>query len=141
MFFLELKGNPNFEGILNWIPQILHYSSQEWTKKFLNHKVLCEEKKDWIVTKEENHSYRKKFQAKSDKKQKISFCTPVRKFQKTWTSATKQNRFNKKKTKKKLLRKDTLRVSKAVIRKYCVKKVSLKILPPVYLHIIKTDIR
>ena len=43
-----------------------------------------------------------------------------------------------KETKKKLLRKDTLRVSEAVI-KCCVKKVSLKILP-VYLHIIETDV-
>ena len=79
MFFLELKGNPNFQGILNWILQILHYSSQEWTKMFLNHKVLGEEKKDWIVT-------------------------PVRKSQKTSTSTTKQNRFiqkNKKKASKK----------------------------------------
>ena len=46
-----------------------------------------------------------------------------------------------KETKKKLLRKDTLRVSEAVIQRSCVKKVSLKILPPVYLHIIEIDIR
>ena len=84
--------------------------------------------------------YWKKFHAKSDKKQKTFFCTPVRKFQKTSTSATKQNIFIQK-NKKKLLRKDTLRVSQAVIRKCCIKKVSLKILPPVYLHIIETDIR
>ena len=46
--------------------------------------------------------------------------------------------------KKKLLRKDTLRISEAVIRKCCIKKVSLTPLPglsPVYLHIIETDIR
>ena len=70
------------------------------------------------------------------------FWAPVRKFQKTSTSVTKQNRFIKKNNKKKkLLRKDTLRVSEAVIRKCCVTKVSLKILPHVYLHIIETDIR
>ena len=46
-----------------------------------------------------------------------------------------------KKQKKKLLRKDTLRVLEGVIQRCCVKKVSLKILPPVYLHIIKIDIR
>ena len=45
-----------------------------------------------------------------------------------------------KEIKKKLLRKDTLRVLEAVIRNCCVKKVSVKILPPVYLHIIETDI-
>ena len=46
----ELKGNPNFHGILNWILQILHYSTQEWTKMFPNHKVPGEEKKYGIVT-------------------------------------------------------------------------------------------
>ena len=46
-----------------------------------------------------------------------------------------------KETKKKLLRKDTLRVSEAVIQRSCVKKVSLKILRPVYLHIIEIDNR
>ena len=45
-----------------------------------------------------------------------------------------------KKTKKKASKKDTLRVSEAVIRKPCV-KVSLNILPPVYLHITETGIR
>ena len=45
-----------------------------------------------------------------------------------------------KETKKKLLRKDALRVSEAVIQKCCVKKVSLKILPPLYLRIVETDI-
>ena len=45
-----------------------------------------------------------------------------------------------KETKTKLLRKDTLRVIEADIRRCCVKKVPLEILPPVYLHIIKTDI-
>ena len=45
MSFLELKGKPNFQGLSNWILQILHYSSQEWTKIFSNHKVLGEEKK------------------------------------------------------------------------------------------------
>ena len=54
------------------------------------------------------------------------FWAPVRKFQKTSTSVTNQNRFIKKKNKKKLLRKDTLWVSEAVIRKFCVKKCDLK---------------
>ena len=85
MFLLKLKGNPNFQGILNRILQILHYSSQEWTKMFPNHKALGEEKKDLIVTQEENHSYWKKFHGKSDKKQKIFFCTPVTKLQKILT--------------------------------------------------------
>ena len=46
-----------------------------------------------------------------------------------------------KKQKKKLLRKDTLTVLEAVIRRCCVKRVSLKTLPPVYLRISKIDIR
>ena len=50
IFSLELKGNPNVQGILNWILEMLHYASQEGTKMFPNHKVLGEEKKDWIVT-------------------------------------------------------------------------------------------
>ena len=41
---------------------------------------------------------------------------------------------------KKILGNDTLRVSEAVIQRFFVKKVSLKNLPPVYLHIIKVDI-
>ena len=45
-----------------------------------------------------------------------------------------------KETKTKLLRKDTLQVIEAVIQRCCVKKVSLKMLPPVYLHIIKIAI-
>ena len=52
---------------------------------FPNHKALGEEKKDLIVTQEENHSYWKKFHGKSDKKQKIFFSTPVMKFQKIST--------------------------------------------------------
>ena len=112
-------------------------------KMFPNHKVLGEERKDWIVTLEGNRSYGKKCHVKLDKKQKIFFCPPVRKFQKisTLNICNKAKQIYPKKQKKKLLRKDTLRVSEAVIRKCCVKKVSLKILPPVYLHIIETDIR
>ena len=34
---------------------------------------------------EQNHSYWKKFRVKSDKKQKIFFCTPVSKFQEILT--------------------------------------------------------
>ena len=63
-------------------------------------------KKIDLLHKRKTTAIGKKFHAKSDKKQKIFFCTPVRKFQKTSTSATKQNRFIRKK--KKLLRKDTL---------------------------------
>ena len=84
---------------------------------FPNQKVLREEKKDWIVTLEGNHSYWKKFHAKSDEKQKIFSCTPVTKFQKISTlnicNETKQ--IYPKKQKKNLLRKDTRRVSEAVI--------------------------
>ena len=44
---------------------------------------------------------------------------------------------------KKILRRDTLRISVAVIPMFNVKKVFFifKILPPVYLHIIKIDIK
>ena len=38
MFFLGLEGNPDFQGLLNWILQILHYSSQDWTKMFSQYK-------------------------------------------------------------------------------------------------------
>ena len=41
----------------------------------------------------------------------------------------------------KILRKDTERISEAVVGRYSVKKVSLKILPPVQLHIIKIDVK
>ena len=50
-----------------------------------------------------------------------------------------ENRFIQR-NKKEILRRDTLRISVAVQR-CTVKKVSLKILPPVYLHIIKIDIK
>ena len=53
MLFQELKGNLSFQGILNWILQILHYSSQDWTKMFPNHKVLGEEKKIELLHKRE----------------------------------------------------------------------------------------
>ena len=100
-------------------------------------------KKDQIVTQEGNQSYWKKFYGKSDKKQKIFFCTPIAKLQKIsiLNICNKAKQIYPKKQKKKLLRKDTLRVSEAVIQRSCVKKVSLKILPPVYLHIIEIDIR
>ena len=68
------------------------------------------------------------------KKQKIFFCTTnIKHLQQSKTDLSKE-------TKTKLLRKDILQVIEAVIRRCCVKKVSLKILPPVYLHIIKIDI-
>ena len=37
LFFLKLKGNPIFQGILKGILHILRYSSQEGTKMFPNH--------------------------------------------------------------------------------------------------------
>ena len=49
--------------------------------------------------------------------------------------------YPKKQTKKKILRKDTVRNSEAVGARCSVKKVSLKISPPVYLHMIKIDIK
>ena len=54
----------------------------------------------------------------------------------------KQTRFIQR-NEKKNLRTDTLRISVAVIWRFNVKKVSFifKILPPVYLHIIKRDIK
>ena len=53
-----------------------------------------------------------------------------------YTSAKEQNRFIQR-NKKDILRRDTLRISVAAIQRCTVKKVYLKILPPVYLHIIK----
>ena len=80
-----------------------------------------------------------KFHAKSEKKQKIFFCIPGSKFQKILTLYI-CDRTKQRKKQKKILRRDTLRISGAVICRCTVKKVSLKILPPVYLHIIKIDI-
>ena len=44
-------------------------------------KVLGEDRKYQILAKERNHSYWKKVHVKSDKKQKIFFCTPASAFQ------------------------------------------------------------
>ena len=78
------------------------------------------------------------FHAKSDKKQKIFFHTPVSKFQKILTlnigDGAKQIY---PKRKKKILSTDTLRISVEAVRRYTVKKVSLKNLPPVYRRITK----
>ena len=87
MLFLELRGNPNFPGILNWILQIyiaLFQSrmnknvslsqSTRWEEKILNRYIKGKPQP------------LEKFHAKSDKKQKIFFCTPVTKFQKISTS-------------------------------------------------------
>ena len=54
-----------------------------------------------------------------------------------------QNRNLSKETNKKILRRDTLRISVAAMPRFNVKKESLvfKILPPIYLHIIKIDIK
>ena len=49
-------------------------------------------------------------------------------FQETETTTT---------TTTKILRRDTLRISVAAVRRCTVKKVSLKISPPIYLHTIK----
>ena len=49
-FTWNLKESQTLKWILNWIQQILHYFNQKWTKMFSYHKVLGEEKKDWIVT-------------------------------------------------------------------------------------------
>ena len=46
-----------------------------------------------------------------------------------------------KETKNDILWRDTLRISVAAIRRCTVKKVSLRISLPVYLHIIKIDIK
>ena len=50
-----------------------------------------------------------------------------------------QSRFIQRK--KKILKKDTLQISVAAIRRFTVKKVSLKNSPPVYWHITKIDIK
>ena len=85
MFFVELKKTPNFQGILKWILQILHYSSQDWTKPFPNHKVLGEEKKNKFLHKREITAFGKSFMQNQTKKQKIFFCTPVTKVRKIST--------------------------------------------------------
>ena len=80
------------------------------------------------------------------KKQKIFFYTPV------YTSIRISEIFNikhlwcskadlSKEEKKKIFRKDTLRISVAAVRRCTLKKVSLKNSPPVYWHIIKIDIK
>ena len=43
-------------------------------------------------------------------------------------------------SKKRFLRKDILRISEALVGRCSVKKMSLKISPPVYLQVIKIDI-
>ena len=69
---------------------------------------------------------------KSGKKQAIFFCTPVSKFQKISTlSICDGAKQIYPKKQKKILRKNTVRISEAVVGKYSVKKVSLKISPPV----------
>ena len=85
-------------------------------------------------------NYRKNFHAKSDKKQKIFFCTPVSKFQKISTLNICDGGKQIYSKKQKILTRDTLRISVAVDRRCTVKKVSLKTSPPVYFHIIKIDI-
>ena len=53
-----------------------------------------------------------------------------------------QNRFIESYKKEEILKRDTLRISVAVVKKRCtVKKVSLKIFPLVYLRIIKIEIK
>ena len=47
--------------------------------------------------------------------------------------------YSSKETKQDILRRDTLRISVATIWRFTTKNVSLKILPPVYLHVIKRD--
>ena len=105
MFFLELKGNPNFQGILNWILQILHYSSQEWTKMFPNHKVLGEEKKDWIVTQEGKRSYWKNFMENQIKSRN------------SFPAHQQQSKTDLSKETKKASKKDTPKVSEVLIQK------------------------
>ena len=97
---------------------------------------MSREKIKFLQKKEGNRSCWKKFHAKSNKKEKIFFCTPVSKLQKISTLhiCNKAKQIYPKKQKK-LPRNDTLRVSEGVVRRCSVKKVSLKNLPPVYLHI------
>ena len=37
---MELKGNPNFQGILNWIIQILHYYCRKQHKNIENSRII-----------------------------------------------------------------------------------------------------
>ena len=73
------------------------------------------------------------------------FCTPASKFQEisTLNICDGAKQIYPEKQKKKILRRDTLRISVAVIPRFNVKKVSFifKISTPVYLHIIKIDIK
>ena len=89
-----------------------------------------------------NHIYWKRFHPKSDKKEEIFFCTPVSKFQKILTlNICYGARQIYPKKQKKILRKDNIQISEAAAWRCSVKKMPLKILPPVYLHIIKIDIK
>ena len=72
MFFLGLKGNPDFEGILDWILQTFQSrlnKNVSYAQKYWSTGVLGEEKRN----------------SKLDKKQKIFFCKPVSQFQKLLT--------------------------------------------------------
>ena len=108
------------------------------TKNVSYHKVLGEERKDQILILEGNHSYWKKFHAKSDKKQKICLCAPVSKFQKISTlNICDETKLIYPKKQKKIPRRDSLRISVAVVGRFTVNKVSLNNSPPVYLHMLK----
>ena len=76
------------------------------------------------------------------KSRKYFFCTPVSKIQKISTSniCNGAKLIYLKKQKKEILRRDTLQISLAAVLSCTVKKVSLNILPPVYLPTIKIDI-
>ena len=89
-------------------------------------------------------------QAKLDKKQKIFCCIPLSNFTKISTlnicDGAKQIYLMKQRRDNgeiiyKYLRRDNLQISVAAIQRCTVKKVSVKILPPVYLRIIKIDIK
>ena len=110
-------------------------------------KVLCEEikflKKDQILIQEQNHSYLKKFCVKLDKKRNIFLHTIIKISRNLDIKHLRWNKTDLSKETKKILRRDTLRISVAVIGRFKVKKVSFifKNSPPVYLHIIKIDIK
>ena len=91
---------------------------------------------------EGNHSYWKKFHGKSDKKQKIFFCTPVTKLQKisSLNICNKAKQIYPKKQKKASEKKNSMSFRSSHPNVLC-KKGALTNFAPVYLDIIEIDIR
>ena len=113
--------------------------------KIIGEEIKFLKKKIKFLYKSKTTAIKRKFRVKSDKKQKTFFCTAVPKFLEILTlnicNGAKQ--IYPKKQKKKVLRKDILQLSVAVIWRFNVTKMSFifKVSSPVYLNIIKIDIK